>query len=652
MSDQRRVHLFQSHHNHLGYLPRAEGVEVGVVGQRLGLVGERVGSIVHQGFLGAFLAQRLEERRRHRVQVDDGHALALGHRLHGLGVFAVRVAHRAMVVIEQAACRRCDKDDVSAFLAHTVGKYLQVSCVAVPCAVAGTLLFLVVMAELADDIVTLAQLRQYLVQPQLGQKRRGRQSTLSVVGHHDAVVHPPGKHLSPRRPRLVLLVHHGTVAAEEHRRCRSVRLNTYALDGRRRSAEGQRQRVVPIFVPHLAGLQLDTALAVDARGMLVDHEGHRFVAPFLRRHHVGVVAAALRPDHGLGSTTLRAQRNGHAVVAVGHWHAVAEGLVAGTVERHGQGFHLLIDACCREGGKETLVLVACYLHDGAVTRCEVALGLGVLHKGEVAQVVAPGELVVVVAVAVVHQTPAAADERKHARSFHVALRRLAEAVQKRPRLRAVQVFYQILAYAFVLAVGLGLEEEVQLSLAVLHDVGVDGWCTEVKQHLRLRLQGAEVVVSVAPVDAVVGYAAVVGQQREVHHIFAGFLVVERLRCPYAGDIGKRRTGEALGEVYRVVLPVYEVARPHEHQSAVAVPALPTAHVSDRHAEPAVAASQNVGVAHAFGPRNGVAANDGLSAVQRGVVEAVVAHGIADLFFLRGIARKVDEKVVGGRQDQC
>ena len=83
---------------------------------------------------------------------------------------------------------------------------------------------------------------------------------------------------------------------------------------------------------------------------------------------------------------------------------------------------------------------------------------GILHKGEVHQVIALGELVMAVAVAVVHQTPATANEGEDAGTLYIILRSLAEPIMQRPCLWAVQITEGVLADAFVAAVSLGLEE--------------------------------------------------------------------------------------------------------------------------------------------------------------------------------------------------
>ena len=57
---------------------------------------------------------------------------------------------------------------------------------------------------------------------------------------------------------------------------------------------------------------------------------------------------------------------------------------------------------------------------------------GILHKGEMHQVIAFGELIVAVAVAVVHQTPAVTNKGEDAGTLHIVLRSLTESIVQFP----------------------------------------------------------------------------------------------------------------------------------------------------------------------------------------------------------------------------
>ena len=70
-----------------------------------------------------------------------------------------------------------------------------------------------------------------------------------------------------------------------------------------------------------------------------------------------------------------------------------------------------------------------------------------------------------------------------------------------------------------------------------------------------------------------------------------------------------------------------------------------AHVGSHHIERlAVLTAQDVRVAHALCQGDGVAGDDGCTMVQRRVVVAVVADGVAYLLVLRGVAVEISEEV--------
>jgi len=278
---------------------------VGIICQRLVLSCKSVGRIVYQGFLRPFLTQCFVESARHAVQFDEGHLLTTGHRAHSFGVVAVGIAQCLVVAVEEAACCRSDKDDVPTLLTHAVGKYFQVAAVAVPGAVTGAFLLLVVMAKLTNDVVAGPQLGEDLIQPQLGQESSSRKATLGIVGNGYAGVEPAGDHLSPRSPGLVLLVDNGTIATKEHRSGGRVGLYMYALYSRGRSTKVQSQRVVPILIRPLARLQFHLRLGIDARRMLVDYKANSLVLTLLGTDDIKEMAAALCSDNSFCRPLLR-----------------------------------------------------------------------------------------------------------------------------------------------------------------------------------------------------------------------------------------------------------------------------------------------------------------------------------------------------------
>ena len=209
-----------------------------------------------------------------------------------------------LILLEVATCRRSDKDDIPALLTHSVGKDLQIAGIAVPGTIACLLLFLIVVSELADDIVALTDLRQYLVETQLGEKRCAGESALGIVGYHHTVVKPTGDHLSPRSPGLFFLIYHCAVATEEHRHCSSVGLDGDALHGGSRTTELKVEHIVPVLIGYLTLLQLDARLGINHRLMLVDDERYRLELTFLRCHKVRIVTTRLGTHNCLRGTFL------------------------------------------------------------------------------------------------------------------------------------------------------------------------------------------------------------------------------------------------------------------------------------------------------------------------------------------------------------
>lgn len=286
--------------------------------------------------------------------------------------------------------------------------------------------------------------------------------------------------------------------------------------------------------------------------------------------------------------------------------------------------------------------------DGAVTRSEFAFGLRILHDFECLEVGTAAELVVSAAVAVVHDNPRlSVDGAAHAYAFdgfpclvYIAgeFRPLASGTLSviRCQLLGCGLIDATSAFAFI-------EEVIELVFGIEDDVAVDGGCSVVKQELRFADEVGEIVVGIRIVDAV-ETVVVAGAQRIEHHVALGLVVVDGFGSPYADDVAPL-LGIFRGEVDGGVRPVDEVGRFQQHHTAVAAPSERGFHVGHDHVEGlSVFTTQDVGVAHATGERNAVAVDDGIAVVERCVVVAVVADGIADLFFFRVIPRKIGEEI--------
>ena len=175
-----------------------------------------------------------------------------------------------------------------------------------------------------------------------------------------------------------------------------------------------------------------------------------------------------------------------------------------------------------------------------------------------------------------------------------------------------------------LPLALSLEEDVIKSVVVAHDICVDAGILHVEKHLGLSFEVAEVLVCIGIVYAVVRAAAVIRQDGEVHHVLAGFLVINGLWSPYSCDVLEHRALVAIGEMDGVVLPLDEVAATHEYHAAVAAPAQARLHVGNNLVEPSVFATQDMRVANAFSACDGIAGDNGQPIVHRGIVPAIVA----------------------------
>ena len=293
---------------------------MGVISEGLRLIGEGVGRIVNQGPLGTFEAQGLIEGMCHAVEFDERNVFTTGHGAHGFGIVAMGITKSLLVIIEEPTSGGRDKDDVTTLLSDTVGKYLQVAGVTVPRTVASPFLFLVVMAELTDDVIPIAQLRENLIQSQLGEEGGGRESAFGIVGNDHPLVKPTGNHLTPGSPGFLFLIHNGAVAAKEDGDSCSIGFDGDALHGRSRTTELQIEYFVPILVTQFTRLEFDAGGGINRRLMLVDGEGNGLELSFLSGYQISIVPTRLSTDNSLGSPFLRAECDGDTIIAVGHLH--------------------------------------------------------------------------------------------------------------------------------------------------------------------------------------------------------------------------------------------------------------------------------------------------------------------------------------------
>ena len=217
----------------------------------------------------------------------------------------------AVVVLPEPPLGGRAEDDVATRLPHLVDENLQVVDIMIPCSVARTVLFLVVMAELAHHIIARAHHGEDFLQTVAPEEGAGGEPTLGMVGDGHPLVEPPRNHLAPAGPRLRILVYHRGVATAEDGGGRGVGLDADAAHRRSRTIELQGEAVVPVQVTLLTVFQTHRLLAgtfvgghEEARRPLVDDEGavDKLSAPGGDTlHHQ---AARLRPHHRLGLALL------------------------------------------------------------------------------------------------------------------------------------------------------------------------------------------------------------------------------------------------------------------------------------------------------------------------------------------------------------
>ena len=309
------------------------------------------------------------------------------------------------------------------------------------------------------------------------------------------------------------------------------------------------------------------------------------------------------------------------------------------------------------------------VHDRAVARCEVAVGLRVLHECKVFQVRALAELVETLCVAIVHQDILVrTDEGEHTGTFH----------------RILPLFLQMPSFDGVGAGGSGRsgthyalpraesfvhdraalvfeEQHVFFRFRVIHDVPVYGGRTEVEQQFRLRdvrevfvhVRVEQLEVRLFEVRVFRGILPVVPPDGVINHIFPNFVVPDDLRRPNGVQVfavESRQVGETGGEVDGRVLPMDEVGALHQDESVIALPTLVRAHVRHDHIKCfPVPSSCDVRVPYAFLQGDGVRGHDRTPLVEGRVVISVVAQGITYLFAVWGIVGEEGEEVTAVRR---
>ena len=306
----------------------AVGIEMRVVLDVARHSFEGAGLVVDKGALGAFRTHRFVEDRAHPVQVEEDHVLATGHLFHRLRVVGVGFDDAA-VGVEVAPVRRRNEHRDAAFRADLVDEDLELQREEVVAALAGAAEFLVVVAELHENIVARLQHGKDLAQASGADEGVSPLAALPVVRDGHVLVEEAREHLPPAGPGLGVLVHDRGIAAEEDRgHPRRGGLDAYRGHRRGVAVEFEREIIVPVEFEALAGLGDDfrhrfPALA-DRPVTLVDDEADRARLAFGRRQVVDAEAARLGLDEGAGRELAGAELQRDEVVAVRHGDAQRE----------------------------------------------------------------------------------------------------------------------------------------------------------------------------------------------------------------------------------------------------------------------------------------------------------------------------------------
>ena len=197
---KRQTGLFHPFDNTPRYLICPVRIEMGVVGQSFVLPRISTGRIMHESPFASFLAQSLKQDARHFLQIYQRHLLPFGHPMHGFGI--VGVCGLYLPVLESPAAGRGHQNRMSATLPDFVNERFQACGEGIISSPARSFLFLVVVPELHEHVVTRFHLRQGFLQPSGTDESVGTFAALRIIGKADFRIEETGNHLSPTGPGL------------------------------------------------------------------------------------------------------------------------------------------------------------------------------------------------------------------------------------------------------------------------------------------------------------------------------------------------------------------------------------------------------------------------------------------------------------------
>ena len=227
------------------------------------------------------------------------------------------------VVESSALCRR-DEDDMSASTSHLVDENLQVMGEIIICPASRFTFFLVVMSELAEDVVSFFHHGENFFKTVLSEERRCGESAFGKVCHCHFRLEPSCHHLSPAGVGLGSLVGDGGVAAKEECKGGSVAFYCYFLYSRCVAGEFESQAVVPCVDALFAFVQAYVCHVGNVRRAFVYDKRDGFVFAFFRCSLLNHQSSAFGSHGSLGSTFAVTECYADAVVSVGQFSRVIE----------------------------------------------------------------------------------------------------------------------------------------------------------------------------------------------------------------------------------------------------------------------------------------------------------------------------------------
>src|SRR5574344_462910 len=204
---KRKVERLDSLDNHFGNLISTIGVEVSVVLKGRSLVRVRAWRIMDKGALAILHAKGLIEGTGHVLKFDELHTEVFSHPSHGFWIVGMSVLHLA-ILIKGATLGRGDEDGGDLSGTSLIHKLLESIGKVVECPTTRSLLLFFIMSKLHKKIVSRFHQGEDFLQSSSSNEGGGGLTTLSIVGYSHLISQPTRKHLSPRSPRLIVLVYH------------------------------------------------------------------------------------------------------------------------------------------------------------------------------------------------------------------------------------------------------------------------------------------------------------------------------------------------------------------------------------------------------------------------------------------------------------